>query len=353
MLSGCAAVLCSLVGKWRAVPCQQPVPPWRLCMPPANLRLAYAPRRFGPAHSGDAGGSDEEPEVVPPLPPLRRSRPPAQQAGEARQRDADASPTTSGSHRSGSGAGSASGSQASGGGLPRATLPQPILSVRQAQQAAAVQDLPGIGTWAGRYRLFGRDAPPTGQQAADAQQAAAQAAAAEQGQQQSDSARKREAEEARDYFGSPVVLRAGGFDQPGPTGLRSGGGSYGSEQAREDAWRWRFSRCGRLAGGAADAHKRRAACQQHAVGPRPRASTCAACTASRTECATQQPAVPPVLTTTVLCSLLSCLAGSGPLSRRSFTRRVTPARWLQMTSTRLPSLRCERSAWRIYWGLRR
>lgn len=185
--------------------------------------------------------ADDEAEVVPPLPPLRRGRRQQhpQQAGEGGQRDADASPTTSGSHRSGSAEGSqASGSQASGGSaLPRGTMPQPILSMRQAQQVAAIQDLPGIGTWAGRYRLFGRDQPPADQPAPEASQQPQQGGAEVQ---QPDSARKREAEEAYDQFGSPVVLRPGGFDQP--AGRRSSGGSYGSEQAREDAWRWRFSR---------------------------------------------------------------------------------------------------------------
>lgn len=196
-------------------------------------------RRFG-AQPPVIETADDEAEVVPPLPPLRRGRRQQhqQQAGEGGQRDADASPTTSGSHRSGSAAGSqASGSQASGGSaLPRGTMPQPILSMRQAQQAAAIQDLPGIGTWAGRYRLFGRDQPPADQPVAEASQQ--QQGGAEV--QQPDSARKREAEEAYDQFGSPVVLRPGGFDQP--AGRRSSGGSYGSEQAREDAWRWRFSR---------------------------------------------------------------------------------------------------------------
>ena len=247
-----AVLLSALAGRWR-VP--RPAPPWPAGLPSANLRLAHALRRFGqlPA-GGDAGGSDDEPEVVPPLPPLRCGRHPAQQAGAARQRDADGSPTTSSSHGSGTGTGSASGSQASGGGLPRATLPQPIGSVRQAQQAAAVQDLPGIGTWAGRYRLFGRDAPGAGAQAAAVAQQAAQPPAVAEQAVQPDSARTREAEEARDFFGSPVVLRAGGFDQPAPAGRRSGGGSYGSEQAREDAWRWRFSRCACLAREAAHAN---------------------------------------------------------------------------------------------------
>lgn len=197
-------------------------------------------RRFG-AQPPVSETADDEAEVVPPLPPLRRGRRQQhpQQAGEGGQRDADASPTTSGSHRSGSAEGSqASGSQASGGSaLPRGTMPQPILSMRQAQQVAAIQDLPGIGTWAGRYRLFGRDQPPADQPAPEASQQPQQGGAEVQ---QPDSARKREAEEAYDQFGSPVVLRPGGFDQP--AGRRSSGGSYGSEQAREDAWRWRFSR---------------------------------------------------------------------------------------------------------------
>lgn len=125
-----------------------------------------------------------------------------------------------------------------------------------------MQELPGIGTWAGRYRLFGGEG-----KAKDAAAAAATAAASKQQQQPQEASlrggmqqlepqamRRVCSEEAiererGDEFGSPVVLRAAGFDRPaapadGGSAQRGGGAmsSYNSDQAREDVWRWRFSR---------------------------------------------------------------------------------------------------------------
>ncbi len=296
-------------------------------------------RRFGVQPPGNEA-ADDEPELVPSLPPLRRGRRQQQQqhAREGGQRDADASPTTSGSHRSGS----AGGSQASGGSaLPHATLPQPILSLRQAQQAAAVQDLPGIGTWAGRYRLFGRDQPPADQPAApqdqqQQQQQQQQQAGAEV--QQPDSARKREAEEAYDQFGSPVVLRAGGFDG-GAAGRRSSGGSYGSEQACEDAWRWRFSRW------VSTWVARRAALVESLVdGDKenwlPGCSLWSAAQLCSPSSVSSQLLEVPEMRSRIppnLCPLFP--AESGPQSRRSFTTGATQPPWPAMTWTPSPSRR--------------
>lgn len=136
--------------------------------------------------------------------------------------------------------------------MPAATHAQPILSPREAATAAAVQDLPGIGTWAGRYRLFGRQEQP---QAAQQGQAHGAPAAASQQQQQPQqpqmAAGQPQQQGGNGSFGSFVVLRPGGFggaQQPQPPqqqqeeGQRQRAPVYGSEQAQEEAWRWRFSR---------------------------------------------------------------------------------------------------------------
>ncbi len=135
--------------------------------------------------------------------------------------------------------------------MPAATPTQPIRSQREAAAAAAVQDLPGIGTWAGRYRLFGRQEQEEGQ----AQGAPAAASHRQQRQQQqqlaageAEQAPQQQGQGGNGSFGSFVVLRPGGFgggtQQPGPQaeGRQARGPAYGSEQAQEEAWRWRFSR---------------------------------------------------------------------------------------------------------------
>ena len=212
---------------------------------PLTPHSSARPRRFG---AEERMAEDEEPP-----PPPRSRKPRAQQQqqvqaqqqqiladGSTRWRGPDASPSTSGSHRSGGSAGGASA-------LPRASMPQAILSRQQQAQAAAVQELPGIGTWAGRYRLFGPREQPVGtpdtpqlrQGQAEEQQPPVSPLAAHQ---RTGSDGEAAAAEVADMFGSPVVLRVGGLAGGSAHGRRSGPQSYNSDQAREEVWRWRFSR---------------------------------------------------------------------------------------------------------------
>lgn len=158
------------------------------------------------------------------------------------ERAADTSPPTSGSTASQQSSQRSAQSGAQALRLPAPTPVQAITSRRDAAAAAAVQDLPGIGTWAGRYRLFGRRQEEEQRQ----QQGAVPAAAAAAAQAEVAGAASASALLPRGgTFGSPVVLRPGGIagaapaDSPSRAQLRS---AYGSEQAQEDAWRWRFSR---------------------------------------------------------------------------------------------------------------
>jgi hypothetical protein len=130
----------------------------------------------------------------------------------------------------------------------------PSSQQQAAAQAAAIQDLPGIGTWAGRYRLFG------GQQPTDAKAAAA-AAMQPQGQRQAPSpadpslaaggtrpgAGDQQRASSHENDSSPVVLRPGAaFGAPHPAAADEAQQHQERRLVRcgseEDAWRWRFRR---------------------------------------------------------------------------------------------------------------
>ncbi|KAL4853598.1 hypothetical protein ACK3TF_005430 [Chlorella vulgaris] len=214
---------------------------------------------FGPLSRSKAAElfRREQPEAEPGLPPRRGRKQQQQQqqaaAAAARgERTSDASPTSS-SQRSGS-----SSQVAAAGGDSRGHAAQaaagPSSQQQAAAQAAAIQHLPGIGTWAGRYRLFG------GQQPADAKAAAA-AAMQRQRQRQAPSpsdpslaaggTRPGDGDQQRasshENDSSPVVLRPGAaFGAPHPAAADEALPDREQRLVRcgseEDAWRWRFSR---------------------------------------------------------------------------------------------------------------
>ena len=100
-----------------------------------------------------------------------------------------------------------------------------------------MQLLPGIGTWAARQRLFGR---PADLGSLPRSPSASPATPAEGGTPEG---------KAGGGGNAPVVLAAaaggaGGAGSPpaAPPQLRRVSSSVKSEQAREAAWRWRFSR---------------------------------------------------------------------------------------------------------------
>ncbi|KAL4431214.1 hypothetical protein ABPG75_006470 [Micractinium tetrahymenae] len=220
---------------------------------------------FGPlGRSKSAQPIDDSDGEALPLPPrLRRTTQQRQQAADGDGSSAplaraasDGSPASGSTsqHSGGGSTGSVAAQQQQQHGravplLPAAMPAQPVLSAREAATAAAVQDLPGIGTWAGRYRLFGRQQ----QQQAEQGQAQGMPAAANQQQLQQ---REQPAADAPQLqrggngsFGSFVVLRPGGFgggtqqqQQQQAEEQQQRAAVYGSEQAQEEAWRWRFSR---------------------------------------------------------------------------------------------------------------
>ena len=144
------------------------------------------------------------------------------------------------------------------------SMAQPIHGAAQQQQqqrgaaeaAAAIQTLPGIGTWAGRYRLFGGPGTGAGAGAAPAgRQLASEAApltavpAPAPKQQDAQLAGRIDGGGVAggaegDGMDSPVVLRplpfVGESREPPPQQQQLQ--RYNSEEAQESAWRWRFSR---------------------------------------------------------------------------------------------------------------
>lgn len=209
--------------------------------------LCRPPHRFGPLSKSKAARLFSRPaaEAEAAMPPLaRRGRQRQQQQPAASgDRGSDASPSTS-SQRSGS-----STQLAGGGSGSRGNHPVAMPSCQQQQQQAAIQELPGIGTWAGRYRLFGGRNPPEERQAVAVaqQQQTSPPVRSGAGQAQQCAAEQQERGGGDgDMDGSPVVLRPGGYVQPAAAAQPGEGrlrGNYGSPEAQEDAWRWRFSRC--------------------------------------------------------------------------------------------------------------
>ncbi|EFN59520.1 hypothetical protein CHLNCDRAFT_56794 [Chlorella variabilis] len=201
---------------------------------------------FGPLSKSKAARLFSRPaaEAEAAMPPLaRRGRQRQQQQPAASgDRGSDASPSTS-SQRSGS-----STQLAGGGSGSRGNHPVAMPSCQQQQQQAAIQELPGIGTWAGRYRLFGGRNPPEERQAVAVaqQQQTSPPVRSGAGQAQQCAAEQQERGGGDgDMDGSPVVLRPGGYVQPAAAAQPGEGrlrGNYGSPEAQEDAWRWRFSR---------------------------------------------------------------------------------------------------------------
>lgn len=112
---------------------------------------------------------------------------------------------------------------------PPPSVPVPTSAPKVPQEALAVQQLPGIGTWAGRQRLFSR--PADLRSVPRSPSSGSPAPLTPLGS-------------AADAGAGPAVLR------PAPAarvarggGLLSPASSSGTEQeAREAAWRWRFSR---------------------------------------------------------------------------------------------------------------
>lgn len=112
---------------------------------------------------------------------------------------------------------------------PPPSVPVPTSAPQVPQEALAVQQLPGIGTWAGRQRLFSR--PADLRNVPRSPSSGSPAPLTPLGS-------------AADAGAGPAVLR------PAPAarvarggGLLSPASSSGTEQeAREAAWRWRFSR---------------------------------------------------------------------------------------------------------------
>eukprot|EP00887_Chlorella_sp_A99_P005514 scaffold1.g5514.t1 len=142
--------------------------------------------------------------------------------------------------------GTAAGAAAGAGGGPVA-LPQPTPAVAmprsaRAPEAEAVQNLPGIASWAGRYRLFGgRRGSPDGRGGAAGQppQAprsladAAELQEQQRSQEQRDQQQQQQQQQPWGEGAQPVT----------PEGrVVEASTSVNSEDAREAAWRWRFSR---------------------------------------------------------------------------------------------------------------
>ncbi|GAB4822735.1 hypothetical protein N2152v2_009781 [Parachlorella kessleri] len=99
-------------------------------------------------------------------------------------------------------------------------------------EALAVQQLPGIGTWAGRQRLFARPA--------DLRNIARTPSGGSPTQMAQSHRQNGGKSEGSDH--GPVVLGALPEFSMGNGGSLSKGSSMRSDQAREAAWRWRFTR---------------------------------------------------------------------------------------------------------------